>query len=136
MTEGLGRPATPIDSFTAEEMKAVETKVVGAESQHATNQIAETMAMRSELEQRAVPVHWRELAQCRPPAGQSELFFEPPYRELKEQKEAREAHAKTVCASCRVAKKCLEFAMENNERHGIWGGYTPEERNALRKARR
>lgn len=37
---------------------------------------------------------------------------------------------------CPLLEICLEFAMSNNERYGIWGGMTPEERAQLRKDRR
>jgi WhiB family redox-sensing transcriptional regulator len=50
--------------------------------------------------------------------------------------------AKSICNGtddgkpCPMLKECLEFAMENNERYGIWGGMTPEERADLRKERK
>lgn len=37
---------------------------------------------------------------------------------------------------CPLIEACLEFAMTNNERYGVWGGMTPEERAELRKERR
>lgn len=37
---------------------------------------------------------------------------------------------------CPLLASCLEFAMENNERYGVWGGTLPEERAELRKERR
>ena len=30
--------------------------------------------------------------------------------------------AKRVCRSCEVRAECLEYALENDERFGIWGG--------------
>ena len=41
------------------------------------------------------------------------------------------AAAKRVCASCPLASACLAYATENIE-YGIWGGKTPQERDALR----
>lgn len=37
---------------------------------------------------------------------------------------------------CPLLAQCLEFAMINNERYGVWGGTLPEERAELRKERR
>lgn len=34
---------------------------------------------------------------------------------------------------CPLLEQCREFALVNNERFGIWGGTTPEERIELRK---
>lgn len=44
--------------------------------------------------------------------------------------------AKTVCRRCPVAPKCLSYALENNEMHGVWGGTTPEQRKTLRTGSR
>jgi WhiB family transcriptional regulator, redox-sensing transcriptional regulator len=44
--------------------------------------------------------------------------------------------AKRVCASCPVQPLCLEFSLRTNQDHGIWGGYTEEERRTIRRARR
>jgi len=40
------------------------------------------------------------------------------------------ARAKAVCASCRVRRPCLEFALATHQVHGVWGGMTEEERRA------
>ena len=45
--------------------------------------------------------------------------------------------AKQVCGSCYFRSQCLEGAIERKEKHGIWGGMTTLERQALdRRARR
>ena len=41
--------------------------------------------------------------------------------------------AKKICASCEVRNQCLEYALENDERFGIWGGLSERERRKLRK---
>ena len=41
--------------------------------------------------------------------------------------------AKRVCSSCEVRTECLEYALENDERFGIWGGLSERERRKLRK---
>jgi WhiB family redox-sensing transcriptional regulator len=41
--------------------------------------------------------------------------------------------AKKICASCEVRAPCLEYALQNDERFGIWGGLSERERRKLRK---
>lgn len=41
--------------------------------------------------------------------------------------------AKKICSSCEVRTQCLEYALENDERFGIWGGLSERERRKLRK---
>jgi WhiB family redox-sensing transcriptional regulator len=41
--------------------------------------------------------------------------------------------AKKICTSCEVRTRCLEYALENDERFGIWGGLSERERRKLRK---
>ena len=41
--------------------------------------------------------------------------------------------AKKVCVSCEVRVECLEYALENDERFGIWGGLSERERRRLKK---
>lgn len=39
--------------------------------------------------------------------------------------------AKKVCADCPVAQQCLNYALQNDERFGIWGGLSERERRKL-----
>lgn len=41
--------------------------------------------------------------------------------------------AKRVCGACNVRSQCLEYALSNDERFGIWGGLSERERRRLRK---
>lgn len=41
--------------------------------------------------------------------------------------------AKRICEQCEVRIKCLEFALEHDERFGIWGGLSERERRKLRR---
>jgi len=43
--------------------------------------------------------------------------------------------AKKICASCEVRAQCLEYALQNDERFGIWGGLSERERRKLRRGR-
>jgi WhiB family redox-sensing transcriptional regulator len=41
--------------------------------------------------------------------------------------------AKRICTACEVKAQCLEYALKNDERFGIWGGLSERERRKLRK---
>ena len=41
--------------------------------------------------------------------------------------------AKKVCLTCEVRDDCLESALMNDERFGIWGGLSERERRKLKK---
>src|SRR5580658_11001821 len=43
--------------------------------------------------------------------------------------------AKEVCRGCVVRDDCLEFAIANGEKFGIWGGMSERERRRVRRAR-
>lgn len=70
--------------------------------------------------------YWRDYAACK---GETAGLFHPDY-------EDRETVrlAKSICRTCPVATECLKVALENGEPDGIWGGYTPEERELIRIA--
>lgn len=41
--------------------------------------------------------------------------------------------AKKICQQCEVSAQCLEYALQNDERFGIWGGLSERERRRLRR---
>ncbi len=41
--------------------------------------------------------------------------------------------AKRICQGCEVKPECLEFALHNDERFGIWGGLSERERRRLKR---
>ena len=43
--------------------------------------------------------------------------------------------AKRICTTCDVRGECLEYALNNDERFGIWGGLSERERRKLRRSR-
>jgi WhiB family redox-sensing transcriptional regulator len=43
--------------------------------------------------------------------------------------------AKRICTGCEVKAQCLEYALQNDERFGIWGGLSERERRRLRRSR-
>lgn len=48
------------------------------------------------------------------------------------EKGATTTAARDICRQCRVQTLCLAYALEHDERNGIWGGTTPRERSRLK----
>lgn len=71
---------------------------------------------------------WQAQAACRYPGVDD--FFASGY-ELKAERVEREARAKAICRTCPVQSKCLLTALENREKHGVWGGLNEKERAQL-----
>ncbi len=46
------------------------------------------------------------------------------------------ANAKKVCKVCEVQLECLNYAIDNGEKFGIWGGMSERERRQVRRERR
>ena len=65
---------------------------------------------------------WREVGRCK--GVDPEIFYpdddEDPGHE-----------AKLICSMCVVRETCLEQAIVNREKIGVWGGYTARERRRL-----
>lgn len=66
---------------------------------------------------------WTELAACAG-AKTPDAFF--PERE-----DRPDPAVLRICAGCPVQAACLRHALTAGERHGVWGGLTPSEREAL-----
>ncbi|GMA88423.1 hypothetical protein GCM10025868_36730 [Angustibacter aerolatus] len=66
---------------------------------------------------------WQERALCA--QTDPEAFFP--------EKGGSTREAKKVCVSCDVRSECLEYALANDERFGIWGGLSERERRRLKK---
>jgi WhiB family redox-sensing transcriptional regulator len=41
--------------------------------------------------------------------------------------------AKRICQTCSVQAECLDYALDNDERFGIWGGLSERERRRLKR---
>jgi len=41
--------------------------------------------------------------------------------------------ARIVCEGCPVAMECLRYAIDANETHGLWGGFSPRERDDIKR---
>ncbi len=68
---------------------------------------------------------WQDYANCR--GADADLFF--PERGASTRK------AKSICRACEVQVDCLEFAIVQGEKFGIWGGLSERERRRIRKQR-
>ncbi len=42
--------------------------------------------------------------------------------------------AKKICGRCPAADACLQYALDNDERFGIWGGLSERERRDLKRS--
>ena len=40
-----------------------------------------------------------------------------------------------ICRACTVQDQCLEYAVENSEKFGIWGGLSERERRRIKRQR-
>ena len=43
---------------------------------------------------------------------------------------------KRVCKACEVREPCLEYALDHDERFGVWGGLSERERRELKRQAR
>jgi WhiB family redox-sensing transcriptional regulator len=66
---------------------------------------------------------WQEQALCA--ETDPEAFFP--------EKGGSTREAKKICTGCEVKAQCLEYALANDERFGIWGGLSERERRRLRR---
>lgn len=66
---------------------------------------------------------WQERALCA--QTDPEAFFP--------EKGGSTREAKRICLGCEVKDACLEYALANDERFGIWGGLSERERRRLKR---
>ncbi len=71
----------------------------------------------------SVEEQWQERALCA--QTDPEAFFP--------EKGGSTREAKRICQGCEVKAECLEFALHNDERFGIWGGLSERERRRLKR---
>lgn len=69
------------------------------------------------------PVPWATEAKCL--NADPDVFFP--------EKGGSTREAKRICAECTVRVECLEYALEHDERFGIWGGMSERERRKLKR---
>ena len=68
---------------------------------------------------------WQERSNCL--GVDPDLFFP--------ERGASTREAKEVCRGCVVREDCLEYALANGEKFGIWGGLSERERRRIRRRR-
>ena len=68
---------------------------------------------------------WQMLSNCL--GVDPDLFFP--------ERGASTKDAKAVCQGCIVREDCLEYALTNREKFGIWGGLSERERRRIRRER-
>ncbi len=68
---------------------------------------------------------WQRQANCM--GVDPDLFFP--------ERGASTREAKEVCRGCVVQEDCLEYALANGEKFGIWGGLSERERRRIRRRR-
>ena len=66
---------------------------------------------------------WQEKALCA--QTDPEAFFP--------EKGGSTREAKRICLGCEVRDACLDYALANDERFGIWGGLSERERRRLKR---
>ena len=70
-----------------------------------------------------VEQEWQEQALCA--QTDPEAFFP--------EKGGSTREAKRICQACAVRDECLEYALEHDERFGIWGELSERERRRLKR---
>ncbi|MGH2820272.1 MAG: WhiB family transcriptional regulator [Actinomycetota bacterium] len=73
------------------------------------------------------PVDWQTHARCATREVDPEIFFP--------ERGGSSKAARAVCQHCQVRAECLEYALNNKEQFGIWGGTSERERRRIRKDR-
>lgn len=71
--------------------------------------------------------NWRLQGHC---LFLGEIFY-PSEEETRGAKLRRERAARNICAQCPVHVICRDYALQNKEEHGVWGGLTEFERRKL-----
>ncbi|MCA9332358.1 WhiB family transcriptional regulator [Candidatus Saccharibacteria bacterium] len=86
----------------------------------------ERLELRAEVDIRLEENRWEYYANC---LGESlESFFPSDARRVEA--------ARKICSMCVVKEECLEYALNNREDHGVWGGMSERQRRRILKQRR
>ena len=78
-----------------------------------------------EVELKAGLTNWQDFANCE--GADSDIFFPG--------KGGSNKQAKKICRGCVVREECLTYALDHNEKHGIWGGMSERERRRINRQR-
>lgn len=77
----------------------------------------------ADIDQEALDEQWQERGLCA--QTDPEAFFP--------EKGGSTREAKRICQGCEVRSECLDYALANDERFGIWGGLSERERRRLKR---
>lgn len=72
---------------------------------------------------RRSPENWRESANCRD--SDPDMFFPSEVSGVNA--------AKAICAACVSIDSCLDYALDNNILHGVWGGTSERQRRKIHR---
>lgn len=72
-------------------------------------------------------IDWMTEADC---IGLTKLFYAP-VAETRNELSKREKAAKSICSMCNVRVECLNYALDNDEKYGLWGGLSEDERHIM-----
>lgn len=70
-------------------------------------------------------VTWQDRALCA--QADPEVWFPDPGNAV--------VIARRICRRCPVQAQCLEYALDHNERFGVWGGTSEAERREIKRKR-
>ena len=74
-------------------------------------------------------LRWQDKAACRAvPADMRDRWFFPGTSGRPAPAHAYEYAKQVYCEGCPVREECLDYALANNDKWGLWGGMSPEER--------
>jgi WhiB family redox-sensing transcriptional regulator len=85
--------------------------------------LADVLSLFADPQDDAGPMSWQDRALCA--QTDPEAFFP--------EKGGSTREAKRVCTGCEVRSECLEYALANDERFGIWGGLSERERRKFKR---
>ena len=116
-------------------LEGIKFKVVGCDDPFLTAELGAGLPLDSEptAELTAAMIAlanddytWKSAGSC--VGADPDLFFPERGESVKE--------AKAICEGCEIREECLEFALTNGEKFGIWGGLSERERRVIRRNRK
>lgn len=108
------------------ELRAVAAEIEAAGRVHKLGESATRLVRLFDAFEPHGSTEWQELALCA--QTDPEAFFPERGGSVRE--------AKNVCQQCEVRDECLQFALENDEQFGVWGGKSEHQRRKMKLKRR
>ena len=108
------------------ELRAVTAEIEAAGRVHKLGESATQLVQLFDTFEPHGSTEWQEFALCA--QTDPEAFFPERGGSTRE--------AKKVCQQCEVKDECLRFALENDERFGVWGGKSEHQRRKMNLKRR